>query len=100
MIHIKNEFIDFNVYPASSVFVDFKKETGLSIEKAIQDPEADQISLIAKVLFIGHKAYCRLKNEKVSVTESQILDSVTINELTEVLNRFMGGDSGSQKKTK
>jgi hypothetical protein len=99
-IQIKNEFIDFKVYPASSVFVDFKKEMGKSIEVALSEEGAEHVPLIGKILFLGHKAYARLTNSKVLVTEEQILDSLTISELGEYVNKFIGTEVGGQKKTK
>lgn len=100
MIHIKNEFIDFKVYPSASTFVEFKKENGKSIEVALQDEEADKVSLIVKVLFLGHKAYARLTNTQIQTTEEKIVDSLTINELGDALNKFMGVEVGGQKKAK
>lgn len=100
IIEVKNEFVDFKIYPASSVFVEFKKDMGASIEKVLQDPEQDQIKLISKIAYLGHKAYCKVKNESLKVNEEQILDFVTIQELTGILNKFMGVDGEDQKKTK
>lgn len=99
IIEIKNEFVNFKVYPSASVFVEFKKEVGKSVENAVNDPDKDQVAMIAKLVFLGHKSYCRLKNEKVTVNEDELLDSLTLSELVSIMNKFMGVSEGGEKKT-
>jgi hypothetical protein len=56
--------------------------------------------MIGKLIFLGHKSYCRLTNTQVSVTFEKILDAITLNELTDLLNKFMGADPKGEKLDK
>lgn len=100
IITVKNELTEFKVYPSASVFVQFKKETGKSYEMAITDPDSDQMELVSKLIHLGHLSYCRIKNENPVVTQQDIMDFITIGEITDIIQKFIGNDSVNQKKTK
>ena len=101
VVNIKNDFVEFKAYPASSVFVQFKKDEGESVEVAVQNPEKDQVSILCKLVYLAHKAYCRLTDGTPSITEEKIMDALTLNELTDIFQKFMGTEiKGEQKKTK
>jgi Fic family protein len=101
VIEVKNDYIDFKVYPASSVFLAFKSEYGKSIEK-IMDENGLDIEALGTIIYLSYKAYCRLVNNPVdtSITKERILDSVTFVELMKVLEKILGTEVKGEKKMK
>ena len=97
--HIKNEFLDFKAFPSASVFVEFKKLKGKSIEVAIQESPDDAIELMAKLVYLAYKSFCRLSNQTPELTEEKIMDGMSLQELSAAIRLLMGSGDGEQKKT-
>jgi hypothetical protein len=95
--NIKNENLDFNVYPGAAVFSEFKKEFGMSLEKLLQE-DPTNAEAFAFAVFVGHKCYCRLKNAEEKVTVEDLTYKMTFQELADALTKVLPNQEPIQKK--
>jgi hypothetical protein len=97
--NIKNDYIDFDVYPGAAVFSEFKKQFGVSLEKLLQD-DPTNAEAFAFAVFTGHVSYCKIKGVDPKVSADDIVNKMTFEELANALAKVLPQMNGEQKKMK
>ena len=95
--NIKNEYIDFDVYPGAAVFSEFKKQFGISLEKLLQD-DPTNAEAFAFAVYTGHLSYCKIKGIDAKITTDDIVNKMTFEELANALTKVLPQMQGEQKK--
>jgi len=96
---IKNDFLDFDVYPSGAVFTEFKKKFGESLDVKLQN-DPTNMEAFAFAIYIGHKSVCKIKNVEEKVSFEDILYKMTMTDLAEALPKVLPSSDDSQKKMK
>jgi hypothetical protein len=91
----KNEYINFKIFSASGVFLQFKQKHGKSLSDLAN---GDDLDLIADLIVDAHVCACKILKTDATVTKDDVLTFMSMSEVNQVMNWITGEEPGEQKK--
>ena len=102
----ENEFLDLGLYQSAMIVIAFEKEFGQSLADLSTSGKIG-VEHLAFIVFTAHKSYCKIKGKDCGLGFEDILDKMTLEELTEAFQLIYPSEEKpdqskakeSQKKT-
>ena len=93
----KNDNVEFDLFAGAIIFVNFKRKFGKSLNEALAVDSSDMDAL-SFVVHEGYKCACGFKSAEVKLSQEDILNRLTIEDLLKCFQLLYPSDD--QKKTK
>ena len=89
---VKTDLIEFEFFPASSVFLEYKREHGQSFQESVKGLEMmEDAEPMAKLLYHAYKSACVIRGINPELTWEKIMASLHYKDLSDAWNVLWKG---------